>query len=39
LHARQLGFTHPRSGERLSFDEPLPEDMQAALDALRALGS
>jgi 23S rRNA pseudouridine1911/1915/1917 synthase len=37
LHAATLGFTHPITGEMLSFDSPLPEDMQRALDALRAL--
>ncbi len=35
LHARQLGFVHPRTAEALSFEVPLPEDFQAALDALR----
>lgn len=28
LHAKTLGFTHPVSGKRLSFDSPLPEDME-----------
>jgi 23S rRNA pseudouridine1911/1915/1917 synthase len=36
LHAHHLGFEHPVSGEQLSFDAPLPADMQALLDALRA---
>lgn len=36
LHARVLGFVHPRTGERLRFESPLPADLQAALDALRA---
>jgi 23S rRNA pseudouridine1911/1915/1917 synthase len=27
LHAAVLGFTHPRTGERLSFEAPLPEDL------------
>ncbi len=27
LHAERLGFEHPRSGEWLAFDAPLPEDM------------
>ncbi|MDO5646588.1 RluA family pseudouridine synthase [Paracoccus sp. (in: a-proteobacteria)] len=35
LHAAQLGFTHPVSGDALSFDSPLPEDMAALLAALR----
>jgi 23S rRNA pseudouridine1911/1915/1917 synthase len=36
LHAHRLGFEHPRSGERVSFESPLPEDLAAALDAARA---
>jgi len=35
LHAASLSFCHPISGERLSFERPLPEDMQGCLDALR----
>jgi len=35
LHASTLAFDHPASGERLSFESPLPADMQAALEALR----
>lgn len=35
LHARTLGFVHPITGERLSFDSELPADMSAALAALR----
>lgn len=27
LHAARLGFTHPRSGERLDFEAPFPEDL------------
>jgi 23S rRNA pseudouridine1911/1915/1917 synthase len=27
LHARTLGFTHPRTGERMHFDSQWPEDM------------
>lgn len=34
LHARLLAFTHPVSGERLSFAAPLPQDLMAALQAL-----
>jgi 23S rRNA pseudouridine1911/1915/1917 synthase len=37
LHAGVLGFLHPRSGERLRFEAPLPPDMQQALSSLRAL--
>ena len=35
LHAATLAFEHPVSGERLSFDAPLPDDMKAALAALQ----
>ncbi len=35
LHAFHLAFTHPRSGKRVSFDAPLPEDFLDALSALR----
>jgi 23S rRNA pseudouridine1911/1915/1917 synthase len=34
LHARLLGFTHPRSGQRISFEREPPEDFQAVLEAL-----
>jgi 23S rRNA pseudouridine1911/1915/1917 synthase len=34
LHAAQLGFSHPVTGERLSFTSPLPSDLLAALAAL-----
>lgn len=37
LHARLLGFTHPGSGQRLRFEAPLPGELAAALEALRAL--
>lgn len=30
LHAWQLGFTHPRSGQWMQFTSPLPEDFRAA---------
>lgn len=32
LHARTLSFTHPTTGEWMSFESNLPEDMQAVLD-------
>ena len=35
LHARTLGFVHPRTGEWLQFDSALPEDMAALLDKWR----
>jgi 23S rRNA-/tRNA-specific pseudouridylate synthase len=35
LHARQLTFTHPLSGEPLVFTAPVPVDFMAAVDQLR----
>jgi 23S rRNA pseudouridine1911/1915/1917 synthase len=35
LHAGVLGFTHPRSGEYLEFEAPLPNDFDQLLDQLR----
>ena len=32
LHATRLGFEHPRSGEQLSFESPLPEDLAHAVE-------
>ena len=28
LHARTLGFVHPRTGQQMDFTSELPEDMQ-----------
>ncbi|MBO1325439.1 RluA family pseudouridine synthase [Acetobacter sp. TBRC 12305] len=36
LHAARLGFTHPRTGENLLFETPMPADMQALRAALSA---
>jgi 23S rRNA pseudouridine1911/1915/1917 synthase len=36
LHAHRLAFEHPVSGERLSFESPLPDDLLAALEAAHA---
>jgi 23S rRNA pseudouridine1911/1915/1917 synthase len=36
LHARQLGFEHPGSGEWLEITSPYPADLQHALDVLDA---
>jgi 23S rRNA pseudouridine1911/1915/1917 synthase len=36
LHAATLGFSHPVTGEELSFESPLPADMAALLDQFRA---
>ena len=35
LHARTLGFIHPRSGEEMFFSAPLPEDMTLLLEKWR----
>lgn len=35
LHAVGLGFTHPATGEYVSFTSPYPDDLAAALDAVR----
>ena len=37
LHAAHLGFDHPVTGDPLAFDSPLPPDIQALLDRLRAI--
>ncbi|MBN6054170.1 RluA family pseudouridine synthase [Nonomuraea sp. RK-328] len=36
LHAVSLGFEHPSSGEWMSFQTDYPEDLQKALDIVRA---
>ncbi|MFG2042646.1 RluA family pseudouridine synthase [Dactylosporangium sp. NPDC048998] len=36
LHARELGFEHPRTGEYVSFVSEYPADLAAALDVLSA---
>jgi 23S rRNA pseudouridine1911/1915/1917 synthase len=35
LHAKTLGFEHPRTGKFVEFDSPLPSDFQHVLDTLR----
>lgn len=35
LHAAVLGFEHPRTGEFLRFENPIPSDLAALLEALR----
>jgi 23S rRNA pseudouridine1911/1915/1917 synthase len=35
LHAARLGFIHPRTGKRVSFEAPRPVDFEDALSALR----
>ena len=34
LHSQTLEFTHPRTGERLCFEAPLPEDMHKIITRL-----
>ncbi|MCY7411731.1 MAG: RluA family pseudouridine synthase [Salinibacterium sp.] len=36
LHARRLGFSHPRTEEFVEFESAYPADLQAALEVLRA---
>lgn len=35
LHAKTLGFIHPKSNEKVSFDSELPEDFQNVLKSIR----
>ena len=35
LHAKTLGFVHPRSGELVHFDSPIPSDMQELIEKWR----
>jgi 23S rRNA pseudouridine1911/1915/1917 synthase len=36
LHAAELGFVHPVSGQRLHFEEPPPPDFTAMVKRLRS---
>lgn len=36
LHAEVLSFSHPISGEEMRFEAPMPADMQALVETLRA---
>ena len=38
LHAWQLGLTHPESGKYMTFEAPLPADMEALIAELRRNG-
>jgi len=38
LHAARLGFHHPRTGEWVSFNAPLPEELAALLSFLEETG-
>ncbi|MCD2260166.1 RluA family pseudouridine synthase [Psychroserpens luteolus] len=35
LHAKTLGFKHPKTGKQLSFDSPVPDDMQQCIEKWR----
>lgn len=35
LHARTLGFVHPRTGKEMDFEAPIPDDMRALIDKWR----
>ncbi|HVR20393.1 MAG TPA: RluA family pseudouridine synthase [Polyangiaceae bacterium] len=35
LHAREIGFSHPATGQPLHFEEPMPDDMRLVLESLR----
>ena len=37
LHAKSLGFTHPITKRKLSFDSKLPQDFKKILDLLNKL--
>ena len=37
LHSARLAFTHPATGERLTFEAPLPDDLQRVVEALRSV--
>lgn len=36
LHAKTLGFVHPKTNKKMTFDSDLPPDMQAVLDQIAA---
>jgi 23S rRNA pseudouridine1911/1915/1917 synthase len=35
LHAAELGFVHPITGEEMRFEMPLPQDLQQFIERLR----
>jgi 23S rRNA pseudouridine1911/1915/1917 synthase len=35
LHAKTLGFRHPKTNKEMFFDSPLPDDMQQVIDKWR----
>jgi 23S rRNA pseudouridine1911/1915/1917 synthase len=36
LHAHQLGFIHPETGEKVEFVAPIPQDMKEVIEWLRS---
>ena len=38
LHAWRLGLIHPHSGERMTFESPIPEDMAELMEKLEGRG-
>jgi len=38
LHAWKLGFLHPRIGEWMNFEAPLPDDFRQAITEVSAKG-
>lgn len=39
LHAKTLGFVHPKTGEQMDFDSEIPADMQALIEKWRNFSS
>lgn len=39
LHAAKLALSHPDTGKRMTFDSPLPQEMEAVLEKLRSIRS
>jgi 23S rRNA-/tRNA-specific pseudouridylate synthase len=35
LHASRISFHHPTTGEEMTFEAPLPDDIRSAIDRLR----
>lgn len=38
LHAQQLGFVHPSTGEKMFFESALPDDMEGVIEKWRGYG-
>lgn len=39
LHGWRISFVHPRTGQWMNFESPLPKDMASLLESLRVLGA